>query len=146
MKNDSQFKTAHELLGKVVRRVAPSKNGDFSFINECALIKEIRENAIIMKTLEGHIVSLSRENYDDDNWIHTNGSVSSTVVAGIWAQVRNLTDEVDSLKSVLASEMVDYAETVDNLCKECKLESIQDIPKELERLREIEFMYKGLCK
>lgn len=135
----SQFKTAHELLGKVVRRTAPSKNGDYSFISECALLKEIRENAIIMKTTEGHIVSLKREDYDDDNWIHTNGSVSSTVVAELWSQIR-------ILEEVLQDQTKDYAETIDNLCKQCDVESIEDIQAQFHRLKEIQAMYEGLCK
>lgn len=85
-----KFQKAKELVGQVARRSAPSLKGDYSFIMSPVLIKEVRSDRIIVKTLEGNITTLMFPDYDDDNWIAADQGISALKVAELWAYVREL--------------------------------------------------------
>jgi hypothetical protein len=90
MELNLEFKSAKELVGKVVRRTAPSTNGDYSFIMQPVLIKEVQTDRVIVKSLEGALVSLMFPDYDDDNWVEANHGVKSVQVAELWSKIREL--------------------------------------------------------
>ena len=83
-----RFESVRDLIGKVVRRTAPSASGDYSFMMNCGRVQSVDEHNIVLKNMHGGIVSLSTKDYDDDNWVQTRHNFSSYEIAELYGLVR----------------------------------------------------------
>lgn len=90
-----EFKSAKELVGKLARRTWPNKIGDYSFIMEPVLIREVTEDKIMLTTVYGHKLDVTAKNYDDNGWVEAKHGITSAEVANIYTEYLLLSRRLD---------------------------------------------------
>lgn len=90
----TEFKSVKELVGKLARRAAPNIVGDYSFITEPVLIREVTEFKIFVTTTYGHKIELSYDEYDDRMWVESSRGITSSTVADLYGEILMLQREL----------------------------------------------------